>query len=413
LRWVPARPVLQRVVEQIDDMLRLPLADSPFTEPFRRLPAGLPAARRDTLRQQGEAAIREQVLPQVQRLRALVVDELLPLAAAEGALAGYPDGEAVYALQVRHHTTTALAPREIHAIGLRELDRIRGEMDQVMREMKFSGDFSAFIRHLYTDPKYFHKGPREILAAYRDIAKRVDGELPRLFTHLPRAPYGVRAMPDHYGEDYAEYYEGPDLEVTRAGWFNANTLGFKKRPSWGMETTTAHEAVPGHHLQIAHAVEQGELPRFRRGGGFTVYSEGWAVYAETLGFELSLYQDPESRFGHLQWQAVRAARLVVDTGLHALGWSRQRAIDYMIERTGETPDVVSAEVDRYISWPGQALSYMIGKLRIAELRDAARAAMGARFDIRQFHKVVLDQGSVPLPLLEAAVRQWMAAPRAA
>ena len=213
-------------------------------------------------------------------------------------------------------------------------------------------------------------------------------------------------MPSHFGPDRAEYYSGPGLEGTRAGWFNANVQGLNKRPVWAMESLVAHEAVPGHHLQIARAVELGELPRFRRGGGYTVFAEGWALYAETLGFDLGLYKDPLSRFGHLQWQALRAARLVVDTGIHALGWSRQQAVDYMIERTGVEPDFVSSEVDRYFSWPGQALAYMTGELKIIELRDRAKAKLGERFDIRQFHRVVLDQGSVPLPVLERAVDGW-------
>jgi uncharacterized protein (DUF885 family) len=315
----------------------------------------------------------------------------------------------VYAAVVQSETTTTLSAREIHAIGLREVARLRGEMEAVMREVKFDGDFASFVRHLHTDPKFFHASPEAQFAGYRDIAKRIDPELPRLFAELPRATYGIRAMQSHVSVDDAEYYTGPSLDGTRLGWFNANTQAFRTRPIWEMETTVAHETVPGHHLQIARAVELGELPKFRRSAGFTAYSEGWALYAETLGFELQLYKDPYSRFGHLEWQAFRAARLVVDTGIHALGWSRQQAIAYMVERTGKDIGFVTSEVDRYISQPGQALAYMIGELKIIELRDRARQKLGERFDLRKFHMVVLDQGGVPLPILERSVDAWIAA----
>lgn len=409
LRWVPPRSVVERVLAQIDGQLPEDVDQSPFFEPFTRLGQDIPAAERDVLRARGRQAIREAVVPAVRKLRAFVADEYLPAAPAQGALSGYPDGAAVYAERVRSHTTTDLGPAQIHAIGLRELARLRAEMDAVRREVKFEGDFAAFVEHLNTDPKFFHASPEALLAGYRDIAKRIDPELPRLFAELPRAPYGVRAMPAHMGSDRAEYYQRPALDGSRAGWFYANAQAYRKRPVWAMETLTAHETVPGHHLQLARAVELGELPKILRGGGYTVYNEGWGLYAETLGFDLGLYQDPYSRFGHLQAQAFRAARLVVDTGLHSLGWSRERAIDFMVERTGRQPAFVGSEVDRYLSWPGQALTYMIGQLKIVELRDRAKAALGDRFDIRRFHMAVLDQGSVPLPVLEHAVDAWIAA----
>jgi uncharacterized protein (DUF885 family) len=282
-------------------------------------------------------------------------------------------------------------------------------MEAVRREVGFGGDFAAFIEHLNTDPKFFHVSAEALLAGYRDIAKRIDPELPRLFAVLPRAPYGVRAMPAHMSPDRAEYYDAPTLDGSRGGWFNANAAGWRTRPIWAMETLVAHEAVPGHHLQSARALELGELPKFRRSAGYVAFGEGWALYAETLGFQLGLYKDPYSRFGHLQWQAFRAARLVVDTGIHALGWSRRQAIDWMTERTGRERRFVESEVDRYYSWPAQALGYMIGQLKIIELRDRARQKLGARFDIRQFHGAVLDQGAVPLPVLERAVDAWVAA----
>ena len=348
------------------------------------------------------------MLPALRRLRSFVTEAYLPAAPADGALSRYPGGDKVYAALVQSHTTTDLSAAQIHALGRREMARLRGEMEAVLREVRFDGEFAQFVKYLNTDPKFFHTSPQALLAGYREIAKRIDPELPRLFADLPRATYGVRAMPPHMSVDRAEYYDPPTLDGTRPGWFNANVQGYRSRPIWGMETLVAHEAVPGHHLQSARAVELGELPKFRRGGGFTAYDEGWALYAETLGFELGLYKDPYSRFGHLQWQAFRAARLVVDTGIHALGWTREQAIAYMVERTGTAPAFVSSEVDRYYSWPGQALAYMVGELKIIELRDRAKARLGPRFDIRKFHSIVLDQGSVPLPVLERAVDEWIA-----
>jgi uncharacterized protein (DUF885 family) len=409
LGWVPPRSVLERVVAQIDGQFTPELADSPFYQPFTRLGKDIPADQQAALQSRARGLIEQQLVPALRRLRAFVVDEYLPAAPASGALSQYPGGVAVYAAQVQSNTTTNWTPDQIHAIGQRELARLRGEMEAVMREMKFEGDFNAFVRYLNTDPKFFYSSAEQVLAAYRDIAKRIDPELPKLFSELPRATYGIRAMPPYAGENAAEYYEGPALDGSRPGWFVANVKNFRKRPIWGMEWLVAHEAVPGHHLQTARAVELGALPKFRRGGGYTVYSEGWATYAETLGFDLGLYKDPASRFGHLQWQAFRAARLVVDTGLHALGWSREQAIDFMVDRTGELRDSVSSEVDRYLSDPGQALAYMIGQLKIIELRDRAKARLGERYDLRHFHTVVLDQGGVPLPLLERAVDDWIAA----
>ena len=408
--WVPSRDVLLRVVAQLDAQLGLAPAEMPHYQPFKRLGRDIAAAEQAALRQRGLAAVEQQVVPPLKALRALVVDELLPKAPLEGALLHYPDGAAVYAMMVRQQTTTSLTPAQIHAIGLRELARLRGEMEAVMKEVAFKGGFDQFAHSLNTDPRYFHASPEALLAGYREIAKRIDAELPRLFAELPRAPYGVKAMPAHMGANQAEYYNGPALDGSRAGFFFANTLAWRKRPIWGMETLVAHEAMPGHHLQIARATELRDLPRFRRSGfGYTAFSEGWALYAETLGFDLGLYADPLSRYGHLQWQAFRAARLVADTGLHALGWSRDKTIDFMVERTGVEREFVASEVDRYVSQPGQALAYMIGKLKFDELRDRAKARLGARFDIRRFHNVVLDNGAVPLQTLEGLVDEWIEA----
>ncbi len=408
LGWVASRDVLDVVLRQIDGQLAPAAEKSPWFAPFERLPASLAAAEREAIRERGRQAIIQHVVPAMRQLRAFVADEALPKAPASGAMSSYPGGTQVYQFLVRQHTTTTLAPQEIHDIGQRELKRLRGEMEAVIRETKFDASFAKFIEHLNSEPKFFHASGEALLAGYRDIAKRVDAELPRLFAELPRAPYGVAPMPAHLG-NAAEYYNGPALDGSRAGFFYANVVAYKRRPIWQMESTVAHEAVPGHHLQTARATELRGLPPFRRAGGYTVYSEGWGLYAETLGFELGLYTDPYSRFGFLQWQAVRAARLVVDTGLHALGWSRQQAIDFMIERTGLDREFTESEIDRYTSQPGQALSYMIGQLKIIELRDRAKARLGERFDIRKFHNAVLDQGAVPMPTLERLIDEWVKA----
>ena len=407
--YVPSKELLERVLAQIDGQLSADATATPWFAPFKRLGSGIPAAERDALQQRGKTAIETQVMPPMRALRVLVATELMPRAATDGALKNAPEGAKIYNILVRQQTTTDLSAGEIHAIGLRELARLRAQMEAVMRETKFEGDFPDFVKFLNTDPRFFYTSAEALLAGYRDIAKRLDAEMPKLFAELPRAPYGVQAMPVHMG-NRAEYYNGPALDGSRAGVFFANTTALNGRPKWAMETLVAHEAVPGHHLQIARAIELRGLPAFRRSGwGYTAFSEGWALYAETLGFDLGLYTDPYQRYGHLQWQAFRAARLVVDTGIHALGWTRQQSIDYMVERTGVNREFVTSEIDRYTSNPGQALAYMIGRLKIEELRDRARAKLGARFDIRQFHNAVLDQGALPLATLERVIDDWIAA----
>ena len=408
--WVPARDVLQIAVRQIDGQITLAPEATPFLKPFQKLATDtrLPAAERESIQQRSREALERHVLPAMRRLRALITDDLLPTAPAEGSMARHPDGARIYEILVRQQTTTDLTAAEIHTIGERELTRLRGEMEAVMKQLTFEGDFAAFVQHLNTDPRFFHTSPEALLAGYREIAKRLDAELPKLFAELPRAPYGIVAMPAHMG-NRAEYYNRPSLDGTRAGFFFASIGDPRTRPIWAMESLTVHETVPGHHLQNARAIELRGLPAFRRGGfGYTAYGEGWALYAETLGAELGLYADPYSRFGHLQAQAFRAARLVVDTGMHSMGWSRQRCIDFMVERTGRQREFITGEIDRYASQPGQALAYMIGKLKFDELRDRAKARLGARFDIRQFHNAVLDQGALPLATLDRVVDEWIA-----
>jgi uncharacterized protein (DUF885 family) len=406
LGWVTARPVLARAIAQVEGQLTDDLTKSPVYEPFHRMTVD-PAVKAQ-LQALGQTALKEHFYPAQRKLLAVMKDELAPKAPESGSLAGYPGGDKVYEALILRNVTLPLGAGDIHATGLREVARIRAEMEKVRAEAGFDGDLAAFKKFLYSDPKFFNQSGEELLEGYRAIAKRIDPELPKLFTQLPRSPYGIRGMPPYTGEGAADNYNGPSLDGSTAGWFNANAIAFKRRPKWAMETLVAHETVPGHHLQISRQVELGELPNFRRQSQYSVFSEGWALYAETLGPQIGLFRDPYTRFGHLQAQMFRAARLVVDTGIHAMGWSRYKAIAYMIEQTGHDPVFMTAEVDRYASQPGQALSYMMGLLKLKELRARAEAALGPKFDQRRFHNALIDQGAMPLPLLEQRINSWIA-----
>jgi uncharacterized protein (DUF885 family) len=412
LGWITHKDSLQDVPKEIDDQIVDDVRKSPFYAPFTKLGSDVPADRRAELAAAGERAIREQLMPAFRELRRVVADELLPASPASGAMSDYPGGKAVYQFQVQRQTTVDMNIQAIHDLGQREVARLRAEMDKLIADSGFKGGFAQYVEHISTDPQYFYTSGEDLLTGYRDIAKRVDPELPKLFAELPRATYGVRPIPPYQGEGKAEYYSPGSADGSRAGWFNANVVALKTRPKWEMEALFLHEAVPGHHLQTARALELGQLPNFRRGGWYVAYGEGWALYAEGLGSQLGLYTTPESRFGQLRMEIWRAARLVVDTGIHALGWKRQQAIDWMTERTGIARSDVTAEVDRYFVWPGQALGYKIGQLKIIALRDKAKQALGDKFDIRRFHMVVLDHGALPLPVLETLVDEWISTERA-
>ncbi|WP_443112077.1 DUF885 domain-containing protein [Aquabacterium sp. OR-4] len=412
LGWVSARPVLERVLGQLDGQLAPAVRQGPFFEPFNRRTPVLPEAERLAFQAAGEAAITGQVLPVMRRLRAFVAERYLPAAPAGGGLAQRPGGEALYAELSRQSTTTALTPRQIHAMGLAEVARLQAEFKPVMAAMGLHGSFAEAGAAL-RQPEHFYASAEAMLEAYRAVAKRLDPEMPRLFAELPRAPYGIRPMPAHLGPGAADNYNGPPADGSAPGWYNANVLAFSRRPRWALPTLVAHETVPGHHLQIGRARELSGLPAFRRQGSYTAFSEGWGLYAERLMDEVGFYTTPQDRYGFLQAQTFRAARLVVDTGLHALGWSREQAIAYMVETVGESPVFMTAEVDRYLSTPGQALAYMVGQLHILQLRDQARQALGARFDLRRFNNAVIDQGALPLPLLSTQIAEWTAAELAA
>jgi uncharacterized protein (DUF885 family) len=406
--WVPSRSVLQRALRALDDQLARAVEDTPHYQPFKRIGASVPGAERDQLRAAGREAVQSQVLPALRKLRVFIAGDYLAAAPEDGSLGRYPGGDRVYAYLARVGTTTRLEPKAIHEMGLAELASIRAEMEAIMKQVGFTGSFAQFVHELYTNPKYINPTGEAQLAMYRDIGKRADAQLPRFFAELPRLPYGVRGMPDYAGPDAAEYYDPPPVDGTRAGWFNANALGWRTRPKWTMASLLAHEAVPGHHLQFARAWELGDLPPLRRTYEWNAYSEGWAVYAETIGREMGLYDDPYVLFGHLQARAFRAARLVVDTGIHAFGWPREKAIAFMTERTGLDPSFVTSEIDRYTSSGGQALGYMVGALKIKELRERAQTKLGPKFDLRRFHNAVLDHGSLPLDVLERLIDDWIA-----
>lgn len=408
-RWVQPPGPLASIPKQISGQLKADATDSPLFKPFDDFPESIPQADQDRLREAGKQAIAQAVFPAMLKLKSFVEDEYLPNGADVIGAAALPNGRAYYAYKARSSTTTDLTPQEIHEIGLSEVKRIRGEMEKVIRESGFEGNFDDFIKFLKSDPQFYYTEADDLLMGYRDIAKQVDAKLPKLFVTLPRLPYGVRAFPDYEAPNQtsARYYPG-SIDAARAGFFMANTYALDSRPKYEMQALTLHEAVPGHHLQIARAQELSDLPRFRRNGHYTAFVEGWALYAESLGEEMDFYQTPYDKFGQLTFEMWRACRLVVDTGMHNMGWSRQQAITFFQENSGKSPLEVAVEIDRYIVWPGQALAYKIGELQIKKLRARAEQELEDDFDIRQFHNAVLDNGALPLPILERVIDRWIA-----
>jgi len=374
------------------------------------LPPGLPAPERERLRAAGRAAIVEAVLPAYRSLLDFFVREYLPGARTTTAAAALPDGRAYYEWRVRHYTTLDTTADEVHAIGQREVERIRGEMQDVVRQVGFAGSFPEFLERLRTDPRFYARTPEDLLKQAAWIAKRMDGKLPSLFRRLPRQPYGVEPVPSDLAPKYTGgRYVGAPLDGTRAAAFWVNTYALESRPLFTLEALTLHEAVPGHHLQIALAKELRDLPAFRRYGYVDAFGEGWGLYAERLGLEAGFYTDPYSNFGRLTYEMWRACRLVVDTALHSRGWSREQAIEFMAANTALSRHEITTEVDRYISWPGQALAYKMGELKIRELRARAEKALGERFDVRAFHDAALENGAVPLTVLDERIDAFIAA----
>jgi uncharacterized protein (DUF885 family) len=404
--WMPPRAAMERVPGMLAVYAGEDVTATPLWRPFTNFPADMSAAQRGRWTEAGKQVLAEKVRPAFVAFRDFVANTYLPACRKELGASSLPAGPQYYALQVRDKTTTTLTPAEIHEIGKREVARIRTAMDEVIASTGFKGSFAEFVHFLKTDPRFFFKTPEARLAAYRDIAKRADAELPKLFAELPRLPYGIRAMEAFEG-DNADHYSPGALDGSRAGFFEANVNNIEKRSSPEMESTLLHEAVPGHHLQTSRALELKGLPLFRRSSWYVAYGEGWALYSESLGYEMGFYKDPYMHFGALNNEILRACRLVVDTGLHSMGWTREQAIRYMIDHSIEE-GFAAAEVDRYIVWPGQALGYKIGELKIKALRAKAKAALGDKFDLRRFHNVLLDDGALPLTVLEARVDEWIA-----
>ncbi len=383
---------------------------SVFIKPFERKPAKISDADFAALRTRAETLITSKIVPAYVAFRDFYTTEYAPKCRKEPGISSQPYGAAYYNFRIREQTTTTKTADEIHALGLSEVARIRAEMETVVKRANFNGDRKAFVQYLRSDPKFYAKSPQELLDRTAALMKQVDGEMPKLFGTLPRLPYTVKPIPADVAEGTTTAYYEPGATATgRAGVYRVNTSKLDQRPLFELPALSVHEAVPGHHHQIALQQEL-DLPNFRRHlTFFTAYVEGWGLYSERLGIEMGLYDTPEKDFGRLSYEMWRACRLVVDTGIHAKGWSRQQAIDFMADNTALSIANITAEVDRYISWPGQALAYKIGELKIRDLRARAEKQLGAKFDLRTFHDAVLLSGSVPLDVLEANIDRWLAA----
>jgi len=408
---VQPRPVMEKVLPQLEAMIVAKPEDSQFFAPVKSFPDAIGAADRERLTAAYVAAIRDKVIPAYARLRDFVRDEYLPQTRRTVAWSALPDGEAWYAFYAQEHTTTKMTADEIHELGLSEVKRILALMEQVRQAVGFEGDLEAFFTYLETDPQFYFTKGEDLVQGYRELKVRIDAALPKVFSVFPKADYEVREVEAFRAQSAAgAYYQQPSADGSRPGIFYVNTFNLKAQPKFGMETLSLHEASPGHHFQVTIQQELEDLPKFRRfGGDYTAYTEGWALYAEYLGKELGLFTDPYQWFGRLNDEQLRAMRLVVDTGLHAKGWTREQAIRFMLDNSTLAESDVVSEVERYIAWPGQALGYKVGDLRIQALRKQAEAALGPKFDLRDFHREVLSDGAVPMDVLEAKIDRWVAA----
>ena len=406
---MPPAILMQRMPEQLAGQVVEFAADSPFFKPFAELPETFSAADRERLRSEATTVIEKTVLPAYKKLDRYFNTKYLPASRQSIGLSDLDNGGAWYEFQARSYTTTRLTPDEIHRIGLDEVKRIRDEMQKIIAEVGFDGSFHDFLEHLRTDPQFYFDTPEELYQEYLATSKRIDPELVKLFGMLPRMPYGVKPIPASIAPNTTTaYYNRPAADGSRAGIYYVNLYKPEVRPKYEIEVLSVHEAMPGHHLQLALQQELGDMPMFRRFMGFTAFVEGWGLYSERLGYDLGLYKDPYSRFGQLTYDMWRAVRLVVDTGMHYKGWTRQQAIDFFKDNAAKTEHDIVNEIDRYIAWPGQALAYKIGQLKILTLRDRAELQLGDRFDIRAFHDELLGAGALPLDLLELRMDKWLA-----
>ncbi len=402
------RVIMQRIPAQIDKQIVDNSDQSLFYKPFKRFPAQVPVGDQERLMRDAISAIRQHIVPSYVRFKRFFVEEYLPASYNEVGAWQMPQGDAMYAYFVRKYTTTNVTPNQVHEKGLSEVKRIRAAMQDVMNQVGFKGTLAEFFTFLRTDKRFYYDTPEELFAAYEAMSKRIDPNLVKVFKTLPRMPYGVEPIPSAIAPDTTTaYYRPAAADGSRAGTYFVNLYRPDTRPKWEMMALSLHEAVPGHHLQIALAREQGGIPNFRRFGGYTAFSEGWGLYAESLGEDMRLYNDPYSKFGQLTYEMWRAVRLVVDTGMHQMHWTRKQAIDYFMENAPKAELDIINEIDRYIAWPGQAVAYKTGELKIKELRERSSRELGAKFDLREFHEVVLSSGAVPLDVLERNVVGWI------
>jgi uncharacterized protein (DUF885 family) len=406
--YMPPAVALNSVADSIQPHLIEDAARSLLFAPFNKFPDNIHAAQQKDFTDRARKAIETSVTPAYRSLMQFVTEEYLPAARSDIAASSLPNGKAFYEHRVRLFTSLNLTPQQVHDTGLSEVKRIRAEMEAIIKKVEFNGSFKDFVEFLRTDPRFYVSTPDALMKEVSFILKKMDGELPKLFKTMPRMPYGIRPVPDYAAPSTTTaYYFQPAGDGTRAGFYYVNTYNLKARPLYELEALSLHEAVPGHHLQIALQQELENIPIFRRFTGFTAFVEGWGLYSERLGLEVGFYQDPYNDFGRLTYEMWRACRLVVDTGLHYLGWPRQRAIDLMADNTALTLLNISNEVDRYISMPGQAVAYKTGELKIRELRSIAERELGAKFDVREFHDVLLRDGAVPLDVLETIIKSWI------
>jgi uncharacterized protein (DUF885 family) len=408
--YTPPRLMLRDVPKQIADLIPADPLASALLEPFKNFPMEIPEHDRTRLTNRAKEIYGTSLVPAFQKLHDYVVSSYLPACRESIAATALPKGAEAYAFHVRWQTTTNLTPQQIHEIGLSEVKRIRAEMDKVIASTDFKGSFHEFTEFLRNDPRFYFDKPDDLVNGYRIIAKKIDPELAHLFGKLPRLTYGVTPIPDFKAPSQTTaYYQAGAPSVGRPGYYFVNTYNLHARPKWEMEALSLHESVPGHHLQISLAQEMESQPEFRKHVGYSAFVEGWALYCESLGEELGMYKDPYSKFGQLSYEMWRAVRLVVDTGMHAQGWTRDQAIQFFKDNTGKTDQDITVEVDRYIVWPGQALAYKLGQLKIRELRTQAEKRQGTKFNVRAFHDAVLENGALPLNVLSAHMQDWMAA----
>jgi len=408
-RRTQPRVVINKVLEQIKGQIGADVESSAFYAPFRKIPDSIPPAEKARLLAAGKAATETVAIPAFQRFEKFFRDVYLPGTRDTAGIYDTVDRDAYYRNRMKYYTTLDNADAaRIHNMGLEEVKRIRAEMEKTLEGINFLGTLDQFLGFIRNDPRFYYKTPEELMAAYEKTARAIEPELPRLFGRLPKTPFGIRAVPAATAPTTTTaYYQPPSLDGKRAGNFYVNLYKPETRPMWEVEALTAHESVPGHHLQIALSYEIQGLPPFRRNADYSAFIEGWALYSEKLGYDLGLYKDDFSKFGQLNFEMWRAVRLVVDTGMHAFQWTRDQAIYYFKQNTGRNDLDIANEVDRYISWPGQALAYKIGELRIHALRGEAEKALGERFDIKAFHDKLLGMGPLPLSVLDVEMRAWI------